>query len=232
MSKKRKKLKGGKPQKNTAVVTRIKDQVRAVFANNLGERYSYRQMIKALGLRDKKSKEALKDILFGMESKGKIEKAPDGRFISAKEAEVIEGRVDHVNSRFAYIISPESEDDIWVKSDDLKFAIDHDTVKVQITKPSMSGFRPEGKVVEVVSRAKDEFVGRIEVSEKYSFVVPDNKNIHFDVMVYPEKIKKAKHNDKVIVKITKWLDAKNRSPLGDVIDVLGPAGENEAEIHS
>ena len=119
-----------------------------------------------------------------------------------------------------------------MKSEDLNYAIDQDTVKVQITRPASDGFRPEGKVVELVERTKDEFVGRIEVSEKFSFVVPDNRNIHFDIMVYPEKIKKAKHNDKVIVKVTKWHDAKNRSPLGDVINVLGPAGENDAEIHS
>ncbi len=232
MSKKRKKNKGGKPSNNTNTVKRLKDELRSVFAHNLGERFSYRQLIKELKLRDKKSKEALKDILFSMEAKGKIEKAPDGRFISAVEAPELIGRVDHVNSRFAYIICEESEDDIWVKSDDLKFAIDQDIVKVQMTRPPMDGFRPEGRVTELVSRTKDEFVGRIEVSEKFSFVVPDNRNVHFDVMVYPEKIKKAKHNDKVIVKITKWHDAKNRSPLGEVINVLGPAGENDAEIHS
>ncbi len=231
MSKKRKK-KTEKPQQKSSNVKRIKDQVRGVFAHHIGERFSYRQLIKELGLRDKKSKESLKDILFGMESKGQLAKAPDGRFISAYEPETIEGRVDHVNARFAYIISDQSEDDIWVKTDDLKFAIDKDIVKVQITKPGNDGFRPEGKVVELVSRAKEEFVGRIELSPKFAFVVPDSRNIHFDVFVYPEKIMKAKHNDKVMVKITRWHDAKNRSPMGEVTAVLGAAGENEAEIHS
>lgn len=230
MSKKRKKTLN--PFQKTAGTKRIKDQVRGVFAHNLGERFSYRELIKVLGLRDKKSKEALKDVLFGMEKKGKLGKAPDGRFISTVEAEVIEGRVDHVNSRFAYIISEQSEEDIWVRSEDLKFAIDGDRVKVQVTKPAMDGFRPEGKIIEIISREKEEFVGRIEVSPKYSFVVPDNRNLHFDIFVYPEKIKKARHNDKVLVKVLKWHDAKNRSPLGEVTDVLGPAGENEAEIHS
>ena len=231
MSKKRKK-KTEKPQQKSSNVKRIKDQVRGVFAHHIGERFSYRQLIKELGLRDKKSKESLKDILFGMESKGQLAKAPDGRFISAYEPETIEGRVDHVNARFAYIISDQSEDDIWVKTDDLKFAIDKDIVKVQITKPGNDGFRPEGKVTELVSRAKEEFVGRIELSPKFAFVVPDSRNIHFDVFVYPEKIMKAKHNDKVMVKITRWHDAKNRSPMGEVTAVLGAAGENEAEIHS
>ncbi|REE01592.1 ribonuclease R [Marinoscillum furvescens] len=231
MSKKKKK-KVGKAKSKPTNVKRIKDQTRAIFANKIGERFSYRQLIKMLGLRDKKSKETLKDILFGMESKGAITKAPDGRFVSAHEPDVVIGRVDHVNSRFAYIISEQYEEDIWVKTDDLKFAIDKDIVKVQVTKPPMDGFRPEGKVVELLERSKTEFVGRIEVSEKFSFVVPDNRNLHFDVFVYPEKIGKARHNDKVMVKVINWHNAKNRSPLGEVTMVLGAAGENEAEIHS
>ncbi len=231
MSKKKKHRKL-KTRKQSTNLKDLKDRVRGVFGNHIGERFGYRDLIKKLGLRDKRSKEALKDILFSLEGKGSIRKAPDGRFISATEAETLIGRVDHVNPRFAYIICEGSEEDIYVKSDDLKFAIDRDIVKVQITRPANDGFRPEGKVVELVERAKEEFVGRIENSDKFSFVVPDNRNIHFDVFVYPEKTMKAQHNDKVMVKITKWHDAKNRSPMGEVTTVLGPAGENEAEIHS
>jgi len=232
MSRRDKKQHKLKTRKRSTNVKELKDRVRGVFGHHVGERFGYRDLIKKLGLRDKKSKEALKDILFSLEGKGSILKTPDGRFMSSAEPEVLIGRVDHVNPRFAYIICEGSEDDIYVRSEDLKFAIDKDTVKVQVTRPASDGFRPEGKVTELVARAKEEFVGRIEISEKFSFVIPDNRNIHFDVFVYPEKIMNAKHNDKVMVKITKWHDAKNRSPMGEVTAVLGAAGENEAEIHS
>ena len=89
--------------------------------------------------------------------------------------------MDHVNPRFAYIISDEYEEDIWVKSDDLKFAIDGDIVSVMVTSPAKNGFRPEGKVMEILKRSKDEFVGKIEVSQKFSFVVPDNKLSNADL---------------------------------------------------
>lgn len=229
-----KKKKFGKQKNRTSSTNpkELKDRVRGVYGNNIGERFGHRDLIKKLRLRDKKSKEALKDILFSLEGKGLIVKTPDGRFTSSAELDTLLGRVDHVNPRFAYIICEGSEEDIYVKSDDLKFAIDKDIVKVEVTRPANDGFRPEGKVVELISRAKEEFVGRIENSDKFSFVIPDNRNIHFDVFVYPEKTMKANHNDKVMVKITKWHDAKNRSPMGEVTAVLGAAGENEAEIHS
>ena len=59
------------------------------------------------------NKDMLKDILFSMESNDKIKKAPDGRLVSSYDAPEVIGRVDHVNSRFAYIISPDSEEDIY-----------------------------------------------------------------------------------------------------------------------
>lgn len=189
-------------------------------------------IIKQLRLRDKQSKEAVKTALFSLEASGYLRKLSDNKFILDTEMDELVGRVDHVNSRFGYVIVPDREDDIWVKTDDLNFAVDGDTVSVQVTKEARKGSRAEGRVSKIIERARTEYVGRIEISEKFAFVVPDNRNIHFDVFVYPEKTKKAKHNDKVLVSIKRWHDRVNKSPLGEVTDVLGPAGENEAEIHS
>ncbi|MBV6643911.1 MAG: ribonuclease R [Cyclobacteriaceae bacterium] len=232
MSRKKKK-KPPKGKKNGKIpIGGLQRRLKEIFIANPGESYSYRQLIKLLRLRDMKSKDALKDMLFGMEAKDQIRRKSDGRFVSLVETEAYEGTVDHVNARFAYIVCDEVEEDIWVRTEDLNFAIDKDRVEVQVIRPASDGFRAEGKVLRIISRHKTDFVGRIEISEKYSFVVPDNRNLHFDVFVYPEKILKAKHNDKVIVTIKKWHDRGNKSPLGEVIQVLGAAGENETEIHS
>ena len=234
MGRKRRKTKLGNRSKHQepSHVKKVKSKLHEIFSVNDGNSYGYRELIRKLQLRDKKSKDYLKNHLFSLEAKEKIRRLSDGRFVSNAESEYLSGTVDHVNPKFAYIVIPDQEDDIWVKTSDLKFAIHGDLVSVIITKPSGNGFRPEGRVVKVLNRAREEFVGRIEVSSNFSFVIPDSRNIHFDIMVYPEKIGKAKPNDKVLVKIDKWHDAKNRSPLGTVTEVLGQAGENEAEIHS
>lgn len=233
MSKKRKKKLGtrSKNQEPNHVKT-IKSKLHEIFTLNDGKSYGYRELIRKLQLRDKKSKDYLKTQLFSLESKDKIRRLSDGRYVTNAETEYIQGKVDHVNPNFAYILTPDGEDDIWIKTQDLNFAIHGDLVSVVLTRPAKKGFRPEGKVVNILNRDRDEFVGKIEISPKFAFVVPDSRHIHFDIMVYPEKIGKAKANDKVMVKIDKWHDAKNRSPLGTVTEVLGQAGENEAEIHS
>jgi len=235
MNKRRNKVLKGAPghkKHEPNQIKRIKAKLHQLFTVNDGNAYSYRDLIRKLNIQDRKSKDFLKSQLFGMESRDKIRRLSDGSYVSNAESEHIQGKVDHVNPNFAYILTPDGEDDIWVKTSDLKFAIHGDMVNVIITRASGKGFRPEGKVISIVKRERDEFVGRIEVSNKYSFIVPDSRHIHFDVFVYPEKIGKAKTNDKVLVKITKWHDASSKSPMGEVTEVLGQAGENEAEIHS
>lgn len=235
MNRRRKKALRGAPghrKHEPNQIKTIKAKLHKLFSVNDGNAYSYRDLIRKFQILDKKGKDYLKSQLFGMESQDKIRRISDGRYVSNAESEYIQGKVDHVNPNFAYIVTPDGEDDVWVKTSDLKFAIHGDMVNIIITRSSGRGFRPEGKVVSIVKREREEFVGRIEVSNKFSFVIPDSRNIHFDVFVYPEKIGKAKPNDKVLVKITKWHDATNKSPMGEVIEVLGQAGENEAEIHS
>ena len=211
---------------------KISHQVRQLFIKSPGEPFSYMSVIKTLRLRDHRAKTEAKNALFDMEADGFIRKLSSNKFILDVEIEEITGKVDHVNPRFAFVVVADREDDIWVKTTDLKYAVDGDEVTVQVTRESSEGHRAEGTVTKIIKRARTEYVGRIEISDKFAFVVPDNRHIHLDVFVFPDKIEKAAHNDKVLVKIDRWHNRQNKSPLGKVTEVLGPAGENEAEIHS
>ncbi|MEO1652091.1 MAG: ribonuclease R, partial [Bacteroidota bacterium] len=97
--------------------------------------------------------------------------------------------------------------------------------------PKANGRRPEGEVVQLLERKREEFVGKIELSERYAFVIADNKKMHLDIFVPHNLVNKAKNGDKVIVKIKQWHDAKN-SPVGEVTRVLGKAGEHNTEMHA
>ena len=210
----------------------IKHELKLHFQNRSNESFSFSQLVKQLRVRDGKSKEFVKELLFKMEAENQLRRGPDGRWITALEPTYYEGTVDHVNPKFAYIMVESLPDDIWVKSKDLNFAMHGDIVTIQITSKAKASQRPEGRVISIVKRVKNEFVGRLEVSQKFGFVVLDSRNIFFDVLVYPQKFKKAIHNDKVLVKIDKWPNNENKSPLGSIIYVLGQAGENNTEIHA
>lgn len=210
----------------------LKQNILQFISNNPKGGYSIKLVTKKLGLRDKLSKDLVPEILFELENDGSLQRLRKGSFKSSKAAtaEEVTGRVDHVNPKFAYIISPDSEEDIWVKTDFLNYAFDGDVVKVKVFS-SRKGRRPEGKVTEILKRGKEELVGLVEKSERFAFVVPDSRKIYEDIFVPLDKLKDANHNDKVIVKVTEWPNDAN-SPVGEVARVLGPSGENDAEIHS
>ena len=162
----------------------------------------------------------------------KIKKYRNRKHLKTPNTYSFQGKVDHVNPNFAYIISSENEKDIWVKTSNLHYAVHGDIVQGQIIKYTRKGTRPEGKVIKIVQRAGTQFVGIIQIFPTYSFVMINSQKKYFDVLIFPEKMANAKPNDKVIVNVEKWHNRSRKSPIGKVIKVLGQSEEHETEIHS
>ncbi|MHA7877524.1 MAG: ribonuclease R [Bacteroidota bacterium] len=141
------------------------------------------------------------------------------------------GQVDHVNPAYAYIVSQENQEDVWVKQEDLRGALDKDVVKVVLLQQAKGKRRSVGKVVEIIERSKAPIVGRLEYHGKHCFVIPDGRRMHYDILIKEKQRKHAQHNDKVVVRITGWPNG-NKHPVGVIQEVLGPAGVHEVEIHA
>ncbi|MDB9712120.1 ribonuclease R [Flavobacteriaceae bacterium] len=88
-----------------------------------------------------------------------------------------------------------------------------------------------GEITNLLKREKKEYVGKIQISDKFSFVVIDNKRIHVDIFVPLSMINNANNNEKVLVEITEW-KKNSQSPNGIIKKVLGTEGEHNTEIHS
>ncbi|MGM0580704.1 MAG: ribonuclease R [Bacteroidota bacterium] len=230
MSKKRNKKGVKKPKRIIKSIPELKQEVLQILDFNLDKSFTVRNIAKAIGSNTAEAKRLIDKVLVELLREGKIEKSSRATYVSVKEPEFIIGKVDHVNPRLAYIISEDRETDIIVKTEKLKGAFHKDTVKVVVTKKNKDG-REEGKVIEIVERAKTQFVGRIDKSVRYAFMIPDSRYIHTDFFINNDKLGGAQHQDKVIAEIKSWGDT-SRKPEAKVIKVLGKAGENEAEIHS
>ena len=235
MSKKRKRAPHKEVSKGS--VKKIEPLIIGFLNQNPGRGYQVKQIINGLGVRDAISKALVTKVIFKLADSGQIKKLRNGSFSldaggSGTSANTLTGVVDNVNARFAYIVleGDEEKEDIWVAKQDLLGAMDDDHVKV-VLKPSKHGKHKEGKVVEILSRNREEFVGRLEMSSRYGFVIPDFKKMFHDVYVHYKDLNGAKHGDKVIVKITQWPEL-DKKPEGEITRVLGKAGEHNAEIHS
>ena len=222
----------------------MKNDIAAFFEINSKDSFSQNDVLDNFDIVDRKTKFIAHGLLGELADEGQLTCHPDGTYQFNETDRTTEGTVDHVNPRFAFVStgSGDRDNDIYVSTDDLNGAIDGDKVKVaRLSGSSNSGGfsrgsqtrsrRIEGKVVSIVERGRAELVGRISTWPNYGQVIPDSKKIYEEVYIPKDKLSEAKDGDKVIVRLTRFPDSRHR-PEGEVISVLGPAGQNNTEMHA
>ncbi|MDO8565223.1 MAG: ribonuclease R [bacterium] len=127
-----------------------------------------------------------------------------------------------------YFPAPDESDDFEVQPENVNAALNRDTVRVEDLKKEVLG-RKQARVVEIIERHKTEFVGTLEKEGDNSFLVPDDKRMYRDIFLSEGKTLNAKEGDKIQAKITEWSDPA-KSPTGEVIRVIGRAGEHNTEM--
>lgn len=226
----KKKFKERKEKRHKEVSTSLKKMLLALFDESAGASFQFRQLVRELGAKNKAENKEVFRLLDELEEAGKIKQLADGSYASTKKVATLEGVVDHVNPRFAYI-NTGAEEDIYVRTQDLGTALHGDTVRISIIS-QRKGQKAEGRVEEILKRNRTRFVGRLDLTpNRFAFVIPDFKKIYQDFFIYQENVGKAQHNDKVLFEVTRWGDG-DKAPEAKVIEILGKTGENEAEIHS
>jgi len=141
----------------------------------------------------------------------------------------LEGELRMNSSGSAYLVSNNLPKDIYVHKKHTNQGLHLDLVKVEIIQGKDRGL--EGKVIEVIKRFKTKFVGTLQVSDRFAFLVPDSPKMPTDIFIPLSKLNGGEDGQKVVAEITNWKkDAKN--PNGKVVEVLGQAGDNDTEIHS
>jgi ribonuclease R len=213
------------------------NSVLEVFTTNPYRALNFRQVSSQLGVSDKASKELIKNILEDLRKKETIVELNRGKYQLNQEKMMdlipknfVTGSVDMKQTGKAYIITPDLDEDVFIAYNNTGRALHGDKVKVHLF-PKRKGRKIEGQIVEILSRARTNFVGTISLSGKVGFLVPDDVTIPMDIMILKESLKGAKNGEKVVVKMTDWPEhAKN--PLGEVVEVLGKPGDNEVEMKS
>ena len=226
MSKKNK----SKDKKGSNIRSVLQSAILAILENDPGKAFSFKQLVKKLSLKKKDDIKIVGQLIDQLEEEQRISQLADGSFKSNRQHEELTGVVDHVSSRFGYVKLGNDQADIFIKGRDMGSAVDGDTVTITIL-PTRHGDHQEGKVTSVVKRNRTRFVGKVELSKNFAFVVPDYRKMHTDFFVYPEHINGARAGDKVIIEVVSWAQ-DDKKPEARVVEVLGKAGENEAEIHS
>ncbi len=217
------------PKKSGVKKSYLFEEILKVLSANPNKSLNYKQIAAELKITDHSQRLLISSILSELKNSDSVMEPERGKFKLKTIDKFITGKVDMTSSGTAYIVSEETEDDILVNQKKTLNAFHGDIVKVKLF-PKRKG-KQEGEVVEIIERAKSEFVGTVQLSQRFAFLVPANNKINTDIYIPLEKLKGAKDGQKAIAKITDW--TKNgMNPIGEIIDVLGNVGENNTEMHA
>lgn len=205
-------------------------QLLEFFRGNPRKSYNYKQITHELGITSQTQREDVIKILEVMEKEEIIEAVDRGRYRYVPDFSLFTGKVEFTQRGAAFVLVDELEEDIYISKSLTGMALNGDTVTVELIRQK-KGSRLEGKIIEVVERARTEFVGTVQRMKKFAFVIPDNSRIHVDFFVPIENMNKAKDGDKVLVELLDW-PIGTPNPYGKVSSILGKAGEHDTEMHA
>jgi len=205
------------------------EEILKVLSKNSHSALNYKQIAAELGVQDHSERLLIMSILDDLKTKDIVTEPERGKFKIKSKQQVITGKVDMTGKGTAYITSDEMEEDIMVVPSKTLNALHGDMVKVRLL--TKFGGRQEGEIIEIIERAKTDFVGVIQLSAKFAFLVPSSNKMHVDIYIPLEKLNGATNGQKAIARIVEW--PKNGvNPIGEVIEVLGNVGENDTEMHA
>lgn len=207
----------------------LKKTILEIFYGDPQKTYNYKQLSSLIGIKDMETKKLVNVVLDELAENENLEQIQRGKFKLKSRGGYICGLVELQPQGFAHIISEEVDRPVLVSQRNLNHAMEGDKVRVYLY-ARRKKHQLEGEVSEILERAKTTFVGTIERSRNFAFLVPVGK-VGFDLFIPTEKLNGAKDGQKAIGKITEW-PQKAKNPFGEIIEVLGNVGENETEMHA
>lgn len=205
------------------------EEILNFLAKNPNKTFNYKQIAAELDITDHSQRLLINAILEELKAADSVSEPERGKFKIKSTERYISGKVDMTASGTAYIISEEMEDDVFINQRKTLNAMHGDLVRVLLY-PKRKG-KQEGEITEILERGKTEFVGTIQLSPRFAFLVPSSNKFGVDIYIPIDKLNGAKDGQKAIAKIVEW--PKNGvNPIGEVIAVLGNVGDNNTEMHA
>ena len=219
--------KGGKRMTKKELTPKLEN----FFQSRPDETLSFKQIFKALNLNTHPLKMLAIDIMDDMAFDDFLVKTSDNSYKLNTKGQVQEGTFIRKSNGKNSFKPNDGGDPVFVAERNSMFALNGDRVRVTLMARRRNHMK-EAVVVEILSHAKDTFVGKLKVNKDLAFLVPEGNLYVSDIIIPKSKLKGGKTNDKALVKITQWPTKDAKNIVGEVVDVLGQTGDNDVEMNA
>ncbi len=219
-----------KKRKSGKGISNLTNTILSILKKERNQAFNYKQIAAKLGVNDASSRNQIIKKLHALSAKQEIEEVERGKFKAIVNTEYYTGILDLSVKGSGYIISEDFEDDVFIASNNINKALNGDEVEFYVYRRRKRG-KVEGEITNIIKREKSEYVGVIQIHDKYAFVIADSNKMYKDIFIPINKTFNAEDGDKVLVRLEDWPE-KADSPYGKVIQVLGKPGDHNTEIHA
>ena len=225
-------MKNNSTRKLKLLRQQLHDKVINFFNTQSGDAaYNYKQVSAAIGATSPKDRALIAEILEQLSHDGFAMQVGPGRYKAARRSMVAEGLfVRRSNGKNSVILDSDEGNPVMVAERNSMHALNGDRVMVHMS-AVREGLEPEAEVIQILERKEQVFIGTLQVKKYFAHLVTDSKFLATDIFIPLDKLGGGETGDKVVARIVEWPVEAN-SPIGEVVDVLGKAGENNAEIHA
>lgn len=180
---------------------------------------SRKNLSKLLGIKGEEQTEALRRRLRAMERDGQILRNRKNAYGIVSKMNLVSGRVMGHPEGFGFLIPDEGGEDLFLSEREMRVVLHGDRALARVSGVDRRG-RKEGAIVEIVQRANQTVVGRLQFDAGLYYLIPHNRRISQDIMIPSHELMDAKDGQIVEAEITEHPN-KHRSPLGKIVTVLG-----------
>ena len=216
--------------KNKKTKRYLFEEVLDFLKHNGSKTFNYKQLGAAMEINTDGERLQLIETLENLKLQGFVIENEIGKYQIKETKQYLTGTIDFTSQGTAFLIFSDTEEDIYIPARKSKDALQGDLVKVYIY-PKRSGKRKEGEVVEVITRAKSQFVGTIKINPKFSFVITDNHKIHVDFFIRNSDTNGAEDGQKVLIEFKEWKQG-DQNPTAKVIEIFGFPGLHKTEMNA
>lgn len=209
----------------------LAEKLEGLFTTQPGKTFSYKEIFRTLKLNTHPLKMLAIDLMEEMAWDDFLARVSDNSYRLNQMGQVAEGVFQRKGNGKNSFIPDGSDKPIFVSERNSMSALNGDRVKVSLMARRERHIK-EAQVIEILQRARNQFVGKLRVEKSIAFLVTPENLFANDILIPRNKLKGGQTNDKVVVKVSKWPDENHKDIIGEVVDVLGKTGDNDAEMHT
>lgn len=205
-------------------------QIISLLEENAGYKFSLKQIFQALAYSSHPTRMLCIEVLGMLVDEGSISQDSRDDYYIEKVAHSVEGTFNRTAGGRNFVDTDDGVG-ISVYDEDTMHALPGDRVKVSILATRRGSSKIRGQVIEILQRSERPIVGTVQIQHDTAFLVNPTGILPQDILIPQRLLAGAVDGDKVVVRVVEWAP-NSRSPIGEVVQILGKEGENETEMHA